>query len=101
MTLADYRKWAEGRIAYLSYALRGLPEDRIRFHTCYGVNFGPRVSDLQLAPAARARVAGAGAHQAARRKAPDPRRSHALQCDDRAPRDDCRPHRALGPCRRP
>jgi 5-methyltetrahydropteroyltriglutamate--homocysteine methyltransferase len=29
--------------------LRGLPEDRIRFHTCYGVNFGPRVSDLQLA----------------------------------------------------
>ena len=48
MSLADYRKWAEGRIAYLSYALRGLPEDRIRFHTCYGVNFGPRVSDLQL-----------------------------------------------------
>jgi len=48
MSLADYRKWAEGRIAYLSHALRGLPEDRIRFHTCYGVNFGPRVSDLQL-----------------------------------------------------
>src|SRR5262249_61970000 len=48
MSLADCRKWAEGRIAYLSFALRGLPEDRIRFHTCYGVNFGPRVSDLQL-----------------------------------------------------
>src|SRR5262249_58480551 len=48
MSLADCRKWAEGRIAYLRYALRGLPEDRIRFHTCYGVNFGPRVSDLQL-----------------------------------------------------
>ena len=48
MSLAEYRKWAEERIAYLNHALRGLPEDRIRFHTCYGVNFGPRVSDLQL-----------------------------------------------------
>ncbi|HEX4112082.1 MAG TPA: cobalamin-independent methionine synthase II family protein [Stellaceae bacterium] len=47
-TLAEYRKWAEGRIELLNHALRGLPEDRIRFHTCYGVNFGPRVSDLQL-----------------------------------------------------
>ena len=48
MSLAEYRKWMESRIAYLNHALRGLPEDRIRFHTCYGVNFGPRVSDLQL-----------------------------------------------------
>jgi 5-methyltetrahydropteroyltriglutamate--homocysteine methyltransferase len=48
MSLADYRKWTEQRIAHLNHALRGLPEDRIRFHTCYGVNFGPRVSDLQL-----------------------------------------------------
>jgi 5-methyltetrahydropteroyltriglutamate--homocysteine methyltransferase len=36
------------RIELLNHALRGLPEQRIRFHTCYGVNFGPRVSDLQL-----------------------------------------------------
>jgi 5-methyltetrahydropteroyltriglutamate--homocysteine methyltransferase len=48
MTLADYRKWVEGNIAHLNHALRGFPEDRIRFHTCYGVNFGPRMSDLQL-----------------------------------------------------
>jgi 5-methyltetrahydropteroyltriglutamate--homocysteine methyltransferase len=48
MTLPDYRKLTEKRIAYLNHALRGLPEDRIRFHTCFGVNFGPRVSDLQL-----------------------------------------------------
>ena len=46
--LAGYRKWTESRIAHLNHALRGLPEDRIRFHTCYGVNFGPRVTDLQL-----------------------------------------------------
>jgi 5-methyltetrahydropteroyltriglutamate--homocysteine methyltransferase len=48
MSVADYRKFAQGRIAHVNHALRGLPEDRIRFHTCYGVNFGPRVSDLQL-----------------------------------------------------
>ena len=47
-TLPEYRKWAEGRIELLNHALRGFPEDRIRFHTCYGVNFGPRLSDLQL-----------------------------------------------------
>jgi 5-methyltetrahydropteroyltriglutamate--homocysteine methyltransferase len=49
MDLAGYRKFTEKRIAHLNHALRGLPEDRIRFHTCYGVNFGPRVTDLQLA----------------------------------------------------
>jgi 5-methyltetrahydropteroyltriglutamate--homocysteine methyltransferase len=48
-TLAEYRSWAQGRIEHVNHALRGLPEDRIRFHTCYGVNFGPRMSDLQLA----------------------------------------------------
>ena len=46
--LTEYRKWAEGRVEVVNHALRGLPEERIRFHTCYGVNFGPRVSDLQL-----------------------------------------------------
>lgn len=49
LSLPEYRKWMENRIAHVNHALRGLPEDRIRFHTCYGVNFGPRVSDLQLA----------------------------------------------------
>ena len=48
LSLAEYRQWAQHRIAHLNHALRGLPEDRIRFHTCYGVNFGPRVSDLRL-----------------------------------------------------
>ena len=47
--LQDYRRLAEQRVELINYALRDLPEDRIRYHTCYGVNFGPRVSDLQLA----------------------------------------------------
>src|SRR6202011_6156721 len=47
-TLEAYRTWAGQRVETLNYALRGLPEDRIRYHTCFGVNFGPRVSDLAL-----------------------------------------------------
>jgi len=48
MDLRAYRAWLQKPIEHLNHALRGLPEDRIRFHTCYGVNFGPRLSDLQL-----------------------------------------------------
>ncbi len=48
ISLKDYRAWMQKRIEILNHALRGLPEERIRFHTCYGVNFGPRLSDLQL-----------------------------------------------------
>jgi 5-methyltetrahydropteroyltriglutamate--homocysteine methyltransferase len=44
----DFRRRAEQRVEIVNYALRDLPRDRIRYHTCYGVNFGPRVSDLQL-----------------------------------------------------
>jgi 5-methyltetrahydropteroyltriglutamate--homocysteine methyltransferase len=47
-SLEDYRKWVEKRVELINHALRGLPVERIRFHTCYGVNFGPRLSDLQL-----------------------------------------------------
>ena len=48
ISLSEYRKWAEREADHLNHALRDLPQDRIRFHTCYGVNFGPRTSDLQL-----------------------------------------------------
>ena len=48
MDLKTYRAWMQKRIEHLNHALRGLPTERIRFHTCYGVNFGPRLSDLQL-----------------------------------------------------
>jgi 5-methyltetrahydropteroyltriglutamate--homocysteine methyltransferase len=49
LTLEEFRRLAERRVELLNYALRDLPQDRIRYHTCYGVNFGPRASDLQLA----------------------------------------------------
>jgi 5-methyltetrahydropteroyltriglutamate--homocysteine methyltransferase len=30
-------------------ALRGIPVERIRFHTCYGINEGPRIHEASLA----------------------------------------------------
>ncbi len=49
LSVEDCRKWAELRVEALNHALKGLPEDRIRFHTCYGINIGPRVHEMNLA----------------------------------------------------
>jgi 5-methyltetrahydropteroyltriglutamate--homocysteine methyltransferase len=46
--IAECRKWAELRVEALNAALAGIPEERIRFHTCYSINMGPRVHDMQL-----------------------------------------------------
>jgi 5-methyltetrahydropteroyltriglutamate--homocysteine methyltransferase len=35
-------------VAAINRALRGLPRDRVRLHTCYGINEGPRVHDAPL-----------------------------------------------------
>lgn len=47
------RKDAERYIELLNHALRGIPEDSIRFHTCYGINEGPRIFDADMAVIAR------------------------------------------------
>jgi 5-methyltetrahydropteroyltriglutamate--homocysteine methyltransferase len=46
--LAQCRRWAEASVELLNHALAGLPADRIRYHTCYSINMGPRVHDLEL-----------------------------------------------------
>jgi 5-methyltetrahydropteroyltriglutamate--homocysteine methyltransferase len=48
LTVEDCRRWAEIRVEALNHALKGLAEDRIRFHTCYGINIGPRVHEMNL-----------------------------------------------------
>jgi 5-methyltetrahydropteroyltriglutamate--homocysteine methyltransferase len=45
-TLADYRRWAESQIAALNYALEGIPEERTRYHICWGSWSGPHTSDV-------------------------------------------------------
>jgi 5-methyltetrahydropteroyltriglutamate--homocysteine methyltransferase len=32
----------------INYALRGLPREKVRFHTCYSIDVGPRVHDMEL-----------------------------------------------------
>jgi 5-methyltetrahydropteroyltriglutamate--homocysteine methyltransferase len=43
------RRRADEHVEVLNHALRGIPTDRIRVHTCYGLNHGPRLRDLPLA----------------------------------------------------
>jgi 5-methyltetrahydropteroyltriglutamate--homocysteine methyltransferase len=45
-SLQDYRRWAEQRVEALNHALRGIPEDRTRYHMCWGSWNGPHVSDV-------------------------------------------------------
>jgi 5-methyltetrahydropteroyltriglutamate--homocysteine methyltransferase len=48
ISLEDNRKFMALRVEIVNHALRGIPEDRVRFHTCYSVNVGPRIHDLEL-----------------------------------------------------
>ncbi|HSF32266.1 MAG TPA: cobalamin-independent methionine synthase II family protein [Candidatus Tectomicrobia bacterium] len=48
LTVAQCRKWAELRVEVLNYALRDVPAEQVRFHTCYGINIGPRVHEMPL-----------------------------------------------------
>ncbi len=47
-TIAEYRKFAEPRVEALNHALAGLPEDRVRYHCCWGSWHGPHSHDLPL-----------------------------------------------------
>jgi 5-methyltetrahydropteroyltriglutamate--homocysteine methyltransferase len=44
----DLRAWARVRVEALNHALRNIPAERVRFHTCYSINMGPRVHDMEL-----------------------------------------------------
>lgn len=45
----EQRRYAETYVEALNHALRGIPQEQVRFHTCYGINEGPRVYDVPLA----------------------------------------------------
>ena len=47
-SIADCRKWANQRVEVLNHALRGIPKEKVRHHTCYGINMGPRVHDMEV-----------------------------------------------------
>jgi 5-methyltetrahydropteroyltriglutamate--homocysteine methyltransferase len=48
LDIAQCRNVASATVDLLNHALAGIPAERVRYHTCYGINMGPRVHDLEL-----------------------------------------------------
>lgn len=48
LSMADCRREMQKCIEVVNYALRGIPEELVRFHTCYSTNVAPRAHDLEL-----------------------------------------------------
>jgi 5-methyltetrahydropteroyltriglutamate--homocysteine methyltransferase len=46
--MAGYRTWAASQVEALNHALRNIPEDRVRFHICWGSWHGPHKTDVPL-----------------------------------------------------
>ena len=47
-SFADYKRWLETQIEILNHAIEGLPQDRVRYHICWGSWPGPHTSDVPL-----------------------------------------------------
>ena len=47
-SVEDYQKFTMVRIEALNHAIRGLPQDRIRFHLCWGSWHGPHTTDIPM-----------------------------------------------------
>jgi len=47
-SFADYRNWVALHVEVLNAALEGIPEDRVRYHVCWGSWPGPHTTDVPL-----------------------------------------------------
>jgi 5-methyltetrahydropteroyltriglutamate--homocysteine methyltransferase len=47
-TFQDYRKWAALLVEAINHALDGIPEEKVRYHVCWGSWAGPHVTDVPL-----------------------------------------------------
>ena len=86
-SVADCRKWAAQRVDALNYALRDIPPEKVRYHTCYSINMGPRLHDMQAKDIADVILkirAGAFSFEAS-----NPRHEHewAVWCEAKRPAD--------------
>jgi 5-methyltetrahydropteroyltriglutamate--homocysteine methyltransferase len=48
-TIEDDRTWAQLRVDALNHALQGIPEEKVRYHICWGSWHGPHAFDPPLA----------------------------------------------------
>jgi 5-methyltetrahydropteroyltriglutamate--homocysteine methyltransferase len=46
MTVPEFRKWMEVRVEAINHALKGIPEDRVRMHVCWGSSHHPHTQDI-------------------------------------------------------
>jgi 5-methyltetrahydropteroyltriglutamate--homocysteine methyltransferase len=44
----DYRRWVANYVEVVNHALEGIPEDRVRYHVCWGSWPGPHTTDVPL-----------------------------------------------------
>ena len=47
-SVEEYRAFSMRRVDALNHAIQGLPEDRIRFHLCWGSWHGPHTTDIPM-----------------------------------------------------
>jgi 5-methyltetrahydropteroyltriglutamate--homocysteine methyltransferase len=47
-SFADYREWVARYVEVVNHALEGIPEDRVRYHVCWGSWPGPHTTDVPL-----------------------------------------------------
>jgi 5-methyltetrahydropteroyltriglutamate--homocysteine methyltransferase len=45
-SFADYRNWVAMNVEAINHALAGIPEERVRYHVCWGSWPGPHVTDV-------------------------------------------------------
>ncbi len=46
--IEDYLAYTQKRVEALNWALRGIPEEQVRFHLCWGSWHGPHTTDIEL-----------------------------------------------------
>ena len=47
-SFADYRRWVANYVEVVNHALEGIPQDRVRYHVCWGSWPGPHTTDVPL-----------------------------------------------------
>jgi 5-methyltetrahydropteroyltriglutamate--homocysteine methyltransferase len=48
LSIEDCRKWAAQRVEAINDSIRDIPPEKVRFHTCYSIDVGPRIHEMAL-----------------------------------------------------
>jgi 5-methyltetrahydropteroyltriglutamate--homocysteine methyltransferase len=48
LSVEDCRKWAAQRVEAINDSIRDIPPEKVRFHTCYSIDVGPRIHEMAL-----------------------------------------------------